>query len=391
MPAHGVGGLEDHVLMLAKGVAKKGNKITVITTKHPKNKLYEKAGGIEIYYLKNTLPGKYSASWWEESVKKFEELNKKERFDIVHSQSTGALCFLKKKMNKKYGIPVVISMHGTHIDEIKTIKNTYFSWKHPISTVKGIILLLFYKYRYFSERSTIKSADIIIATSNEQRVVIKNNYFFDNKDIRTVFNGINTKTFAPKSSNRIRKKYKIKKEKIILSVSKLEKEKGVQNIIKALPNIIKKSDAKLIVVGDGSYSGELKRMVSKLDMQKYVIFTGSVPLNELPNFFNECDVFVNPTIRQNGYDLTILEAMSCKKPVIVSKIGSVPTAVSSKEGILVKPSNIKELSNAVIRILNNQQLARKLGKNARKKVVGHFSLENMVNKTIDVYKSLVNK
>ena len=188
---------------------------------------------------------------------------------------------------------------------------------------------------------------------------------------------------------KIRKQYKTKKEKLLLSVARLEKEKGVQNIIKALPKVLNRIDAKLVIVGDGSYKNELRKLVHKLGLDDLVIFTGSIPVYKLPLFFNACDVFVNPTIRQNGYDLTILEAMSCKKPAVVSAIGSVPTAVSNKEGVLVRPGRVDALAKGVILILTNKKLAKKLGSNARKKILKDFSLEKMVSKTIDVYKSLV--
>ena len=388
MPAHGKGGIEDHALMLARGIAEKGHGITIITTKHPK-KTYEKIAGIKIYYLKKTLPGKYSAEWWTESIKKFEELYKKEKFDIVHSQSSGAYYFLKKKLNKKYNIPVVVSLHGTTLDEIKTQINTNLSW-NPFSSIKAILLCFRYLYNYpLLILNFIRRANAIIATSNEQREIIKKIYFVDEKKIYTIFNAIDTKLFVPKSSKRIRKRYNIKKEKMILSVAKLEKEKGVQNIIKALPKILSKINAKLMIVGDGSYKKELEKLVNRLGLKNSVIFTGFVPLSELPYFFNECDVFVNSTIRQNGYDLTILEAMACQKPVVVSNIGSVPTAVSKKDGILVPPGSVDSLVKGVIKILSNPRLASKLSKNARKKILKDFTLEKMVSRTIDVYKSLI--
>ena len=383
MPAHGAGGIEDHTLLLARGIDKKGHKVTIITAEHPK-KTYEQIGNVRIYYLKNTSPKKYSKLLWKEGIKKFDELHKKEKFDIVHSQSAGAYYFLKKKLHKKYNIPVVISLQGTHRDEIKTQFHT--------SLFSLLKLLFYYLYNYpVMILNFIRRADAIIATSNEQRKIIKDIYFVDEKKIYTVFNAIETKLFFPKINRKIRKQYNIKKEKLILSVARLEKEKGVQNIIKALPEILNKSNAKLLIVGDGGYKKQLEKLVHKLNLRDSVIFTGLVPADKLPGFFNACDVFVNSTIRQNGYDLTILEAMSCKKPVVVSNIGSVPTAVSKKEGLLVPPGDTGALAKAMIKILNNNSLAKKLAKNSRKKILKYFSSDQMVSKTIDIYKSVMNR
>ena len=128
-----------------------------------------------------------------------------------------------------------------------------------------------------------------------------------------------------------------------------------------------------MIVGDGSYAPKLKKQVSTLNLENNVIFTGMLPFESLPDYFNACDVFVNPTIRQNGYDLTILEAMACEKPVVVSNIGSVPTAVvDGIDGILVPPGDVKKLADAVVRVLKDKELTERLGETAQKKVVSKF-------------------
>ncbi len=95
-----------------------------------------------------------------------------------------------------------------------------------------------------------------------------------------------------------------------------------------------------------------------------------LPFESLPDYFNSCDIFVNPTIRQNGYDLTILEAMACEKPVVVSNIGSVPTVIEEGlDGPLVPTGDIKKLAEAVVKVLKDRELAQRLSIAARRKVV----------------------
>ena len=128
-------------------------------------------------------------------------------------------------------------------------------------------------------------------------------------------------------------------------------------------------------MGKGDYMANLNNLVQKLSIGNNVIFIGNVPFESLPDYFNACDLFVNPTIRQNGYDLTILEAMACEKPVVVSNIGSVPTAIEDGvDGLLVPTGDIKKLAEAVIKVLKDQELAKRLGKAARKKLEEKFSL-----------------
>ena len=84
--------------------------------------------------------------------------------------------------------------------------------------------------------------------------------------------------------------------------------------------------------------------------------------------------------------------MACEKPVIASRIGGIPTVIENNvDGILIKPGNLKELKERIMQVLRDEELAKKLGKNARKKVVKKFSLDRMVEDTIRVYEEVLRK
>jgi glycosyltransferase involved in cell wall biosynthesis len=117
-----------------------------------------------------------------------------------------------------------------------------------------------------------------------------------------------------------------------------------------------------------------------------VRFAGAVPLEELPRWYAIADLFLNPTVRINGYDLTILQAMACARPVVVSNIGSVPTAVrDGVDGVLVPPGDPAALAAAVIALHRDPARAAALGAAARRAVEERFSLERMVDGTLAVY------
>ncbi|MDI6736014.1 MAG: glycosyltransferase family 4 protein, partial [bacterium] len=387
IPVHAKGGLEDHTMMICQGLVQKGHEVILITTQHPQGKEYEVSDGVEIYYTKGTIPGKYSWSWCRRSVQEFIRLHTLKKFDVVHGQSGGGIPFLLKGLNRKYNIPTVISLHGTTIDEIKSACDVLFSSYKDIRNVfLSMRRILYHLYNYsFVSRRALMRADAIIATSNEQVKRIKILYQTKDSDLYVVYNGIDTDLFAPKSSTELKEKYKINQEnKIILGVARLTKEKGIQNIILSMPAILKSiHEAKLIIVGNGNYRKDLELLIDKLGLKEHIFITGLVPYEELPLFYNLADVFVNATIRVNGYDLTILQAMACEKPVIVSNLGSVPTVITHNEdGILVSPGDVRILTQEVIRILKDKELAANIGKKARKKIVSRFSLESMTEELI---------
>ncbi len=392
LPTHAKGGMQDHALMLAKGLKKNGHDVTIITTRHPRGIECEDIDGVQVLYLKNTIPGRYSRSWWAESVKATQRLLEAHDFDIIHGQSAGARSLLTKKINRKYNVPIILSFHGITYDNIKTTIRTYFSPPNRY-LLKVMAKILYYLYVYsFIDLNYVRRADAIIATSNEQMNRIRS-YFVDEKRVFKVFNGIDTDQFFPNVCyrNLIKKQYNIDNgDRLILSAARLTSEKGVQYTIQALPALLEKHhNLKLLVVGDGPYMNDLRKLVEKLRLESKVIFTGFVPLEKLPQFFNACDIFVNSTIRENGYDLTILEAMACEKPVVVSKLGSVLTVIKNEEnGLLVPPKDINSLAKTVDELLDNPGLMSHIGQNARNSILGDFSLDSMCQRTVQVYKSV---
>jgi len=389
LPIHCTGGVEIHIQELVDGLIKRGHHVTIITTKHPKGVEKEERENLKIYYIGDRSLV-CTQKFYKESARLFEYLHKKEHFDIVHSQSGAGRGYI---MYARKTIPIVISYHGTAIDEIRSKINVLASNVSLSAKVKSVLSLPKYVKGHVLTFSHPKQFDGAVATSNEQIKILKDVYKYPDDKIYTVFNGIDTETFQPSAHTTLREKYGLEKNKIILTVSKLQDQKGIQNIILALPRILREiKNAKLFIVGDGNYRADLERIVQKNNLEDKVIFTGTIPIQNLPEYFNTCDVFVNPTIRQNGYDLTILEAMACEKPVVVSSIGSVPTAIADGiDGILVPPGNIEKIANAVLHILQDTTGSLRLGKSAREKIIQKFNIECMIDGTIQVYQEVIQK
>ncbi len=367
---HHKGGMEDHIDILVNGLAKRGHEVHIITTE-PREKIKSK----NYHIVPGTIPGEYSKKWWDESSKEFFRLNNELKFDIVHSQSIGGISLLTRKNRKKLNIPVAISFHGTFLEELKT--NVKLHKKNPLF---GALLAANFLRKHFTrDFFKVRRADALIATSDQQAHSLEKQFMVWRGRIKTVYNGISVKKFTPYPA----------RGKNILAAARFIRQKGIQNIIRAMPLIMKKHpDAKLVLVGDGAYRSELENLVKKLQIEKNVVFEGYIKYENLPKYFKHCAVFVNPTEQINGYDLTIVEAMACEKPVIVSDLGSVPTVVNNENGILVKPGNIEQLANAVAKLLSDRELAKRLGKQGRKDAISKFTDVKMIEDTIKIYHSL---
>ncbi len=383
--AHSIGGMEVHTNLLANGLVQQGHLVTIITTGHKDGKLSETIDGVVIHYISGTKPGKYSRKWYRQSREKFMELHQQRFFDIVCSESAGAFGLLKSALSRKTGIPVVVIFHGIFYNELKTRFNLGFS-------LKSLAAAVYYLGTYiFRDMSLVARAKAIIATSHEQKHLIKKFYFLPENKVFTVLNGIDTK-IAPADDSLKKNLGFAADDKVILSVARLKREKGLHVILQALPEIlVDVPKAKLLIIGEGEYRGYLEGLANDLGLLGKVLFIGALPYAELGKYFHLADVFVNSTIRENGYDLTIIQGMAYGKPVVVSRLKSLNGVIDDgKNGFLVARGEAKELSQAVRKVLQNPQLMMTIGKAAQQQAQDLFSVENMVKNTIKVFEKCIS-
>ena len=105
----------------------------------------------------------------------------------------------------------------------------------------------------------------------------------------------------------------------------------------------------------------------------------------------QADIYVHPAYAE-GFGIAVAEAMMAEKPIIVANSGALPELIENENsGLIVEPFDAKEWAHAIIRLIENKKLAKKLSVNARKKAQLEFSIDRYVNNYQDLYKSLIEK
>ncbi len=193
---------------------------------------------------------------------------------------------------------------------------------------------------------------------------------------------VDTEIFDPaRGDGGIREKYGIKGErKMILTVSRLAARKGHENVLAALSDAVKFcQEITYVIVGEGPMRGQLEALVAEKGLEKNVIFAGEMPPEELVFFYNACDIFIMTPrhIKEEGdvegFGIVFLEANACGKPVIAGKSGGVIEAVVDGEtGFLVEPKDINGIRDAMLKLLNDEDLCRRLGERGRERVLREF-------------------
>ncbi|MBU3179896.1 glycosyltransferase family 4 protein [Clostridium psychrophilum] len=180
------------------------------------------------------------------------------------------------------------------------------------------------------------------------------------------------------------------KNPFILYLGGFSERKNVSSAITAFSKVYKDLNKKydLVIVGDyKDPDRKLVKLAKKLNIESNIIFTGFVPEDHLPIFYNCCDAFIYPSLYE-GFGLPPLEAMSCGAPVIASKLTSIPEVVGDS-GILINPYDISEMSIAIGDLLSNESLKTDLSSKALIRAK-NFSWQNTAFSTLKVYEHIYN-
>jgi glycosyltransferase involved in cell wall biosynthesis len=191
--------------------------------------------------------------------------------------------------------------------------------------------------------------------------------------------------------NSIRSEFNIGKDKVLIGIiARLVPVKNhklffvaAEKVLKIVTNVV------FLIVGDGPLRKELEQLANELGITEFVIFTGW--RNDIEECLKAIDVLVLcSTTESQG--LVILEAMSFGKPVIATDVNEIGESVIDGEtGLLISPNDVNALTEAILRLVRDTDLAKRIGEGGRSLVEKEYSLERMVKRTADLYKEIYYK
>lgn len=303
---------------------------------------------------------------------------KKEGIDLIHSHTPLAGTVLSRLAGGIAGVSVV---NHAHLPD----------FMNPNPLVRG------YKFLLNWITSRLFCAKVIAVSKFVKREIIKQG-IVANK-IVTVYNGIDLENigYDKNTTNKIRDEFGIKQnQRIIGSVGRLGDDKGQHILIKAAQGVIKHyPHTVFVLVGEdlarsGEYRKTLEELASDLGLKQQIIFTGY--RSDILDLMNAFDIFVLSSTFTEGLPVVILEAMIAKKPVIATTVGGTQEIViHGQTGTLVPPQDSDKLAQAIIYHLENPQISKKMGEKGYERVRQYFSLSQMTDKIIDIYKEVLFK
>lgn len=370
---------------IASRLAQRGNKVYVFA---PLKKLKREIPNLTVLevggydFVNSKTYFHYFWNWWKFSIKaylKAKRLIEEVSIDIIHHLRPAfpykfSLCW---KLNRPfiYG-PISLTWRKDNKEDEEETK-----WE------KGGILN-FFRNKLIDRLNMnigrylwtimLKKADCLMVSVDEAMNNIPQKY---HSKVRILPLGVDTNLFTPiaTATGNLR----------ILFVGNLIKQKGLQYLLKAIPKVKRQfPEIILTVVGNGKDEGYFRKLCEEFQITNNVFFKGSVPFNEIVVFYQECDVFCLPSLGE-PFGISILQAMSCGKPVIVTNVGGPPHFVEDdKSGYLVPPSDSDSLTKALINLLSNREKQRKMGEYNRKLCVERYDWERIVDEIELIYGEL---
>lgn len=301
------------------------------------------------------------------------------KLDIAHAHTPFSLGLLAKYISERQLIPLIYT-HHTHYPEYAKV---YFKEKFLLPHLAKV---------YSAWFSNLSNA--VIAPSLKIKRLLHDYKVKRTIPIYVLPTGINLNIFkkSTKSRQNLRKKLKIApKTKVLISVSRIGKEKNSEFLIRTFAMLLKKKrDVLLLMVGGGSFLKQVKKITQKLKIDQSIIFTGKVPYEKIPSYYQASDIFIFASLTDTQ-GIVILEAIACGLPVIALKDDAFAgMAIDNQNGFLVRKQSPKLFTQKIIKVLDNPSVHKKFSDLAIK-TASNFSEERIAKKLIKIYKTQIEK
>jgi glycosyltransferase involved in cell wall biosynthesis len=373
------GGPENHIKYLSQELCNLGCEVHILIC--GSKTMDKNINGINLHFVKpylfRSIFQGFTFSLF--SFKIINKLCKQYNVDVVHSHSPSGFGYA---LLSKERPPFVVTLHGTSFGEIAS----YFNFSFSSINFSNIRDAMFTQpMTAFLTNLEYKFADKVIAVSEAIASEASRFYHLPIDKIEVIPNGVNLSYPPNENRNEVEKD-----DHTILFVGRLIWRKGVKFLIDAMPQILAEyPKSKLFLVGDGMQRGSLERGVKELRIENSVLFLGKVSNETLFSLYQKADVYVQPSLYE-PFGISILEAMSWGKPIVGTYTGGTPELIKNgNEGILVEPGNSLQLAKAVLDILPNSMFRKKLGENARRKVLREFTWKSIAQKTLRLYEEML--
>ena len=377
-PPRVVGGISRVVHDLSHRLIKDGHEVTVVTYKEGDVEDFENDGGVKVYRVNNYMINPNNFIDWIMQLnfnlvaKATEIINKEGPFDVIHAHDW-LVTYAAKTLKDSYKMPIIATIHATESGRNSGIHDEV--------------------QRYINDTEWLLTyeATEVIVNSNYMKNELQRLFGLPYEKINVVPNGVNLNLYnGVEKDYDFRRQYAADNEKIILYVGRLVYEKGIQNLIAAMPKVLNGyHDSKLVIAGRGGMIDELRDEVRRLGIENKVYFTGYLSLDKVTKMYKCADVAVFPSTYE-PFGVVALEGMLSGTPVVVSDVGGLNEIVDhGVNGMKSYAGNPNSIADSILELLFNPGLCEEISKNAKAKVKTQYNWNKIAQDTHFIYQKAI--
>lgn len=246
-------------------------------------------------------------------------------------------------------------------------------------------------------RFTYEEADQILCVSNQAKAHLVKTWHVPADKINVMANGVDidlfSQTFDPRP---IRQEWNLGDGPVIAFVGGFQKWHGLENLVESFRQITEQFPAaRLFLVGDGPYRATLDEKIAASTVADKIVVTGFLPQERVPEMLSVADITVlpYPQLPQDLWfsPLKLYEYMVAGKAIVASRSGQIAEVIENGEtGLLTEPGNVRELTDALLALLNDPQERRRLAENGRLQAIKYHSWTHYIHKLERIYEKAIH-
>ena len=289
-----------------------------------------------------------------------------ENLDLLHvhyaiPHSISAI-LARESIKSHRRLPVITTLHGTDITLVGADRSYL-----PIT-----------KY-------ALEQSDGVTAISNYLKEATIEHFGFDR--IEVIPNFVSPDEYKPKIDCDLREYLTPDGSPVLVHVSNFRPVKRPVDCVEIFARVLKKTKARLVMVGDGSERTNCIHRARCLGVGDQCVFVGKQA--RIVDYLCASDILLLPS-EQESFGLAALEAMACELPIIASRVGGLPEVVDDDEtGFLSPVGDVDKMADDVVRLLSDKKLRRQMGRSARESAISRYSTEKIIPQYIEFYERII--
>nr|WP_239550859.1 glycosyltransferase [Halanaerobacter jeridensis] len=374
-----IGGVPISIERLSKGLRKLGHEVYIFAPEYPQNDKQDEDKVIRCKTLmhkeQNGMELPIVNIFSNDIEEKFAELD----FDLVHSHHPIWLGSKGLSLAEEYDLPRVLTYH-TRLEKYSHYLPDFMIFKKLFEN----------RIAHYIIKKAANRSDAVFAPTGTAKEYLRN--IGVSRHIEVLPTGVDFDDYQVSQNeiDQLQNKYKSDNEVLLLSVSRLSKEKNLYFLIEALQHIKETTtlNFKCLIAGDGSEKENLEQYIIDNQLTDYVQLIGTIDHQEISKYYNMADLFVFAS-KSETQGMVLLEAMAGATPVVAVRSSGIDDVIKNGYNGYKVPEDINQWSEKVTKLIRSQELLEEMSQNAYQYAQDN-SIEEMAKEAVEVYNKVIN-